>query len=154
MLAFATVGSTKFDALIQAILSKPVLTTLHLQGYTTLIVQCGNSEVNVGASAIVGDTTRLQKDGVEIEMWKFKPSLESEYDRADLVISHAGARLGFYTCVVFIARMRAGSGTILEVLRLGKWLIVVPNPTLLDNHQEDLSSSLNALGHLKACTVE
>ncbi|KIM87027.1 glycosyltransferase family 1 protein [Piloderma croceum F 1598] len=138
MLAFTTVGSTKFDALVQAVLSKPVLTALRLQGYTTLVVQSGNSVVDAGASTTTNaeDMTKVQKDGVEIEIWKFKPSLETEYDRADLVISHAG------------------SGTILEVLRLGKWLIVVPNPTLLDNHQEDLASSLNTLGHLKACTVD
>ena len=40
------------------------------------------------------------------------------------------------------------------MLRLGKRLIVVPNPTLLDNHQEDVASSLNALGYLKASTIE
>ena len=156
MLAFITVGSTKFDALVRAILSKQVLTALRLQGYATLVVQCGTSEVDVGASATTdaGDTTKLQKDGVDIEIWKFKTSLEAEYDRADLVISHAGACNRFTAKVhVYITRM-TGSGTILEVLRLGKWLIVVPNPTLLDNHQEDLASSLNTLGHLKASTVE
>ena len=92
MLAFTTVGSTKFDALVRAVLSKPVLTALRLQGYTTLVVQCGTSEVDLGASGgiIAGDITKLQKDGLDIEMWKFKPSLDTEYDRADLVISHAG----------------------------------------------------------------
>jgi len=47
-----------------------------------------------------------------------------------------------------------GSGPIIDVLRLGKRLIAVPNPTLLDNHQEDLASALNTLGHLKASTIE
>lgn len=47
---------------------------------------------------------------------------------------------------------RVGSGTILDVLRLGKPLIVVPNPTLLDNHQEELASALAGLGHLVAST--
>jgi beta-1,4-N-acetylglucosaminyltransferase len=47
-----------------------------------------------------------------------------------------------------------GSGTVIDVLRMGKRLIVIPNPTLLDNHQQDLASSLNTLGHLKASTVE
>lgn len=70
-----------------------------------------------------------------VKLWKFKPSLEEEYERADLVISHAG------------------SGTILDVLRLGKPLIVVPNPTLLDNHQEELASALAELGHLQSTTV-
>lgn len=39
------------------------------------------------------------------------------------------------------------------MLRLGKPLIVVPNPTLLDNHQEELASKLDALGHLRATSV-
>jgi Glycosyltransferase family 28 C-terminal domain len=92
MLAFATVGSTKFDALVRAVLSEPVLTALRLQGYTTLVVQSGNSVVDVGVSTLKAeDMTKAQKDGVDLEIWKFKSSLETEYDRADLVISHAGA---------------------------------------------------------------
>ena len=46
-----------------------------------------------------------------------------------------------------------GSGTILDVLRRRKPLLVIPNPTLLDNHQAELSDSLAALGHLKSSTV-
>lgn len=93
MLTFTTVGSTKFDALVRAVLSKPVLTVLRQQGYTTLVVQSGDSEIDVGASTNTNaeDMTKVQKDGVDIEIWKFKPSLETEYNRADLVISHAGA---------------------------------------------------------------
>jgi len=33
-------------------------------------------------------------------------------------------------------------------------MIVVPNPTLLDNHQEQLASALEQLGYLNATTVE
>ena len=46
-----------------------------------------------------------------------------------------------------------GSGTILDVLRMGKPMIAIPNPTLLHNHQEELASALEELGHLKATTV-
>lgn len=46
-----------------------------------------------------------------------------------------------------------GSGTVLDVLRMGKPMIVIPNPTLLHNHQEELASALEELGHLKATTV-
>ena len=47
-----------------------------------------------------------------------------------------------------------GSGTILDVLRLNKPLIVVPNSSLLDNHQQELADALADLGHLKTCTTE
>ncbi|KZP20744.1 glycosyltransferase family 1 protein [Athelia psychrophila] len=136
MLAFVTVGSTKFDALINSTLSEPVLNALRSKGFTSLVVQSGNSPVDVSGGTTADSVTRLQKSGLDIEIWKFKPSLEPEYERADLIISHAG------------------SGTILDVLRRHKHLIVVPNPTLLDNHQEDLATSLGGLGHLKAATVE
>jgi len=33
-------------------------------------------------------------------------------------------------------------------------MIVVPNATLLDNHQEELAVTLEVMGHLKAATVE
>lgn len=87
MRVLTTVGSTKFDALVNAVLSEPVLRALRLQGYSTLVIQSGNSEVDVECT---GDTTTLHRDGLDIEIWKFKPSLEDEFESADLVISHAG----------------------------------------------------------------
>ena len=47
-----------------------------------------------------------------------------------------------------------GSGTILDVLRRGKPLIIVPNPTLLDNHQEDMAHAMGSLGHARISTVK
>ncbi|KAK0459599.1 glycosyl transferase [Desarmillaria tabescens] len=135
MLVFVTVGSTRFDALVQAALSDHVLTALSKAGYTTAVIQCGNSDFAHAHSIQNGGTLNTQQQNVTVEMYKFKPSLESDYERADLVISHAG------------------SGTILDVLRLGKPLIVVPNPTLLDNHQEELATALEELGHLRSSTV-
>ncbi|GLB35414.1 putative glycosyltransferase family 28 C-terminal domain [Lyophyllum shimeji] len=135
MLAFVTVGSTRFDSLVQAVLSQPVLSTLRLKGYTRLVVQCGNSSFEL-ASSISGEKTLVvEREGVDIELWNFKPTLQKEYESADLVISHAG------------------SGTILDVLRLGKPLIVVVNPTLLDNHQQELAAALADLGHLQHSTI-
>lgn len=90
MLAFVTVGSTKFDALINSTLSEPVLNALRSKGFTSLVVQSGNSPVDVSGGTTADSVTRLQKSGLDIEIWKFKPSLEPEYERADLIISHAG----------------------------------------------------------------
>ncbi|TFK72197.1 glycosyl transferase [Pluteus cervinus] len=134
MKVFVTVGSTKFDALIQAILSDSTLRVLKKRGYHRLVIQCGNS-AHEFVNFVDGDRVhKVEQDGVSIEVWRYKPSLKEAFEEADLVISHAG------------------SGTILEVLRLGKPLIVIPNPTLLDNHQEEVATALSELGHLKSCT--
>ncbi|KAF5391400.1 hypothetical protein D9757_001976 [Collybiopsis confluens] len=152
MLAFVTVGSTRFDELVQAALSSAVLSSLRRRGYTSLIVQRGNSvfpyEDDAGA-----ETLRLEKNGVHIECWKFKPSLQTEYEKADIVISHAG-EFSRSTEEEWASERPAGSGTIVDVLRMNKPLIVVPNPTLLDNHQQELADALDEMEHLKATNIE
>ena len=45
-------------------------------------------------------------------------------------------------------RLCAGSGSIFEALTVGKPLVVVPNPRLMDNHQVELGDQLAAMGHL------
>ncbi|KAF9500986.1 glycosyltransferase family 1 protein [Pleurotus eryngii] len=134
MLVFVTVGSTKFDALIRAVLSADVLQCLQAKGYTSLVVQCGNSRT--GEPVPNEGKTKMSREGVDIELWKFKPSLVEEYEKADLIISHAG------------------SGTILDVLRRDKPLIVVPNPTLLDNHQQELAQALSEQSYLLQSSVD
>ncbi|KAF9566240.1 glycosyltransferase family 1 protein [Agrocybe pediades] len=136
MLAFVTVGSTRFDPLVAAVFTEDVLSSLQQKGYSKLVVQCGNSAFEHSLVIQNGGTQRMSRAGVDIDFYKFKPSLQEDYDRADLVISHAG------------------SGTILDVRRMGKPMIVVPNPTLLDNHQAELASALEEMGYLNATTVD
>jgi len=91
MHAFLTVGSTRFDALVDAALSKPVLSTLRSKGYTKLAVQCGNSGLDSTSSFSHDEGLfSIESEGISIELWKFKPSLQENYEQADLVISHAG----------------------------------------------------------------
>jgi len=91
MQAFVTVGSTKFDDLIDATASEDFLTRLSAGGYTRLVVQYGNSKLR---QPFQNGTSQ----GVEVIAWSFKPNLSEEYLAADLVISHAGLRS---TCVWF-----------------------------------------------------
>lgn len=135
MLAFVTVGTFGFDLLVQAILSEPVLRALQTRGYTRLVVQCGNSDFDLASALAHEKTVTVQRHGVDVELWSKKPSLEADFRRADLVIGHAGA------------------GTILDVLRLGKPLIVVPNETLLHNHQAELATQLAGSNHLRTSTI-
>lgn len=91
MLAFVTVGSTRFDSLVQAALSEPVLSSLRRKGYTQLIIQCGNSAFEFASTIAHDQGSFVNREGVTVELWKFKPSLQKEFEQADLVISHAGA---------------------------------------------------------------
>jgi beta-1,4-N-acetylglucosaminyltransferase len=47
-----------------------------------------------------------------------------------------------------------GSGTILDAMRLGLPLIVVPNPSLLDNHQQELADELERQGYVTKSDVK
>lgn len=90
MLVFVTVGSTKFDTLAQATISEPVLTALHTKGFMRVVLQRGHSDFDMDCGASTQDTLTVRKAGVDIETWKFKPSIQDDIERADLVISHGG----------------------------------------------------------------
>lgn len=90
MRVLVTVGSTKFDALVETTLSQPVLEALCRKGYSEAVIQCGNSPVDGLAVGSAGMEGVVHKYGVDVKIWGFKPSLDDEYDAADLVIGHAG----------------------------------------------------------------
>ncbi|CAG7846445.1 UDP-N-acetylglucosamine transferase subunit ALG13 {ECO:0000256/RuleBase:RU362128} {ECO:0000256/RuleBase:RU362128}; AltName: Full=Asparagine-linked glycosylation protein 13 {ECO:0000256/RuleBase:RU362128} [Serendipita indica DSM 11827] len=133
---FVTVGSTKFDALVAAVLSNDVFESLKKTGFDRLVIQCGNSKVPL-SPRIWNDEILLDTpiNGISTSIWRFKKSLKDNYAAADLVIGHAG------------------SGTIIEVLRMGRKLIAVPNETLLHNHQAELAEALDTSGYLIASPV-
>lgn len=76
---------------------------------------------------------------INIELIDFVPDLRPHLSASDIVISHAG------------------SGTILETLRLPAptpRLIVVPNTTLMDNHQVELADAIAKGGWAKVARVD
>lgn len=121
---FVTVGSTKFDALINHILQN--LTELKRLGFERLILQTGKSKYN---PELLKDTK------LKIETYDYKSSILDDIKSADLVVGHAGA------------------GTCLEVLRLNKRMLVVINETLMDNHQSELADKLEAENYLLKSNV-
>ena len=118
---FVTVGTTKFDKLIEAITSKVGLDWMVSRGYRSLKIQYGK-----------GKKPSVESNGLQIaiEAYDFLPSLDDDMCKADLIISHAGA------------------GTVMEALRLQKKLIVVINTMLMNNHQEELAGAMAERGHL------
>ncbi|RMZ85481.1 hypothetical protein DV737_g747, partial [Chaetothyriales sp. CBS 132003] len=131
---FVTVGATApFNRLISAVLQPPFLDTLRQQGFTHLRIQHGEGgKVHFNFfMAAVGN--RVQKDtGIAVSGFSCKEGLQEELkavkglspETEGTVVSHAG------------------SGSILDVLRVGVPLIVVPNEDLMDNHQIELAEVL------------
>ena len=118
---FVTVGTTEFDQLITRLDRIEFLSCLHQHGYSKLILQYGRG---THIPNVISDESGTFC--IDAECYRYKPSLEEDMKRADLVISHCGA------------------GSILEAITYGKMLIVVTNSSLQDNHQQDLSDALTA----------
>lgn len=83
---FVTVGSTKFDALVQEVVHEETFQAFRQAGVTNIVIQCGNSALPSSWTPPL----ETQLDGLHVEIWRFKPSLEEDISKADLVISHAG----------------------------------------------------------------
>lgn len=129
---FVTVGTTKFEDLIDTILSDKILTLLQK-------CQCKLLKLQYGAGKGIDSTTidRIRNTfSIEIQCYDFKSNIASDITASDLVISHAGA------------------GSCTEVLALKKPLIVVVNDKLMHNHQTELAHQLSIDGHLLYCSPQ
>ena len=120
-IVFVTVGTTLFEALIDAMTNNMVLQKLAELGFTKLILQYGKGKE---------PPLPAVSPPLAIEMYQFKPTLAHDLKRADLVIGHAGA------------------GTVSETLSYGKRLVVVINTTLMHNHQTELAEAMRDRDHL------
>jgi len=143
---FVTVGTTQFDKLVEAVTSKVVLEWMKRQGFSSLTIQYGRGikpETNYDESS--SSSSSSSPHPFRIEAYDFRPSLIDDMEKADLILSHAGA------------------GTVMEVLRMtnsnnnngkddkdsiSKKLIVVINTILMDNHQLELATAMADRGHL------
>jgi beta-1,4-N-acetylglucosaminyltransferase len=145
---FITVGSTKFDRLSLNVTSKEFLCSLAAYNFDKICIQYGNGKLSDIKQSCVLDVNSKealldsykQDDSntklLRVEMFDYKSSIESYFAEADLIMSHAG------------------SGTILEALRLRKRLLVIVNDTLMDNHQIELAQAMESEGYLVSATVD
>lgn len=90
--------------------------------------------IQIGSGAAASNIST--QEGIFVDYFRFKDSLQADIRNADLVISHAGA------------------GSCLEILEAGKPLIVVINEELMGNHQLELAKQLYVDEHLYYSTCE
>jgi beta-1,4-N-acetylglucosaminyltransferase len=119
---FVTVGTTLFEALIEAVIKDDALKWMADNGYTNLIVQYGKGKRPALPAASPAN--------VQVEVYDFKPNLSDDMKRADLIIGHAGA------------------GTVMEATGLEKRMVVVINTILMHNHQTELASAMGSRKHV------
>ncbi|XP_062946185.1 UDP-N-acetylglucosamine transferase subunit ALG13 homolog [Cynocephalus volans] len=122
---FITVGTTCFDDLITCVSAPDSLQIIKSLGYNRLILQ-------IGRGTVVPEP--FSTESFTLDVYRYKDSLKEDLQKADLVISHAGA------------------GSCLETLEKGKPLVVVINEKLMNNHQLELAKQLHKEGHLFYCT--
>ncbi|KAJ4982913.1 glycosyltransferase family 28 domain-containing protein [Stagonosporopsis vannaccii] len=139
-LCFVTTGATApFTALIESVLSASSLDALLECGYTHLLVQYGSAK-DVYTTALATARSYVQDkliiDGLDFNPDGLQAQLRLVQQSKGLTISHAG------------------SGSILEALRYQIPLVVVPNTSLLDNHQEELAVAMERSGYLLQGHVE
>ncbi|KAI9251225.1 glycosyl transferase [Sporodiniella umbellata] len=121
MSVFVTVGSTGFDELIYETTKHEFLDNLSRLNIKRVVFQYGTSE-----PVFFENIQAYEGSTMQVEGYKYKPSTTNDILEANIVISHAG------------------SGTMLQVLRLGdRKLIMVVNKSLLDNHQLELAETMH-----------
>lgn len=116
---FITVGTTEFDQLMNAIDSSDFFGCISTCGFNRIVIQMGR-----GVHTPNELKAYCERNSIECEIYRFKNTLDEDMRNADLIISHCGA------------------GSILEVITMGKPLVVVVNTSLQDNHQTELSDAL------------
>jgi UDP-N-acetylglucosamine transferase subunit ALG13 len=119
-----TVGSTKFDDLIQAVDSVQFAEAASKQGFSGIHVQKGRGDY------VPRVLPAMKRADFDIKIFEFTNTWDAEVVGASLVIGHAGA------------------GTILDSLEKGKAIIVVPNTKLMNNHQVDIAQELANRGYV------
>ncbi|KAK3402100.1 glycosyltransferase family 28 C-terminal domain-containing protein [Sordaria brevicollis] len=131
---FVTVGATAgFRPLLSEVLNPEFLNCLADNNFELLKVQCGEDFEWFDAQVRSLDPS----PPLRIQRFAFTENMTKHYvrSRGEKAVRPPG---------VVVAH--AGSGTILEVLRLQVPLVVVPNPTLMDNHQAELAEELESTG--------
>jgi len=134
---FVTIGATAgFKALIDAVLAPKFLQTLSELQYTRLIIQAGPDMPHYHAVKPTSSETSY-----DIEVSAF------DYNKTGLGEQMRGCQGKLPAVREGIVITHAGSGSILEALRVGVPFIMVPNPSLLDNHQTELAIEIENQGY-------
>lgn len=100
MSLFVTVGSTGFDGLIHQTTSPDFLNSLSEVGIKKVVYQFGSSG-HVFAKNIQSYNGEI----LDLDGYKYKPSIAEDMEQADIIISHAGTGLRLPWQPFYIAKL-------------------------------------------------
>ncbi|EGC33342.1 hypothetical protein DICPUDRAFT_88818 [Dictyostelium purpureum] len=140
-IVFVTVGTTKFDDLIDKVDTPKFFNLLKELGYNKLIIQIGNYTKEIENSVPLTkeiEDSLFGKSSSTFDSYYFdyRPSLSDYMKNADLIVSHAG------------------SGSIVESLENNKPCLCVVNDKLMHNHQVELADKLSELCYILSSTPD
>ncbi|KAI1850530.1 hypothetical protein JX266_003812 [Neoarthrinium moseri] len=122
---FVTIGSiASFKTLIQEVLSEPFLHVLEALKFNRLIIQCGP---DLEYFEEIRPQKGFDSHWIAIEGFSYTDNIKPYYLKCT---------------------PSDGAGTILESLNVDARVIVVPNTSLMDNHQLELAEELARQGYL------
>jgi beta-1,4-N-acetylglucosaminyltransferase len=138
---FVTIGATApFDDLLRAVFRPSFLQALHDAHYTELRIQYGKEGQAVYEECTSG-LLNIARQGLGIDISGFAFTTDGLAEEMLAAKGHPKAREKG-EAVEGAVISHAGSGTILDALRISVPLIVVPNSALLHNHQVELAEEL------------
>lgn len=133
---FVTIGATaSFQALIRATVSSTFCHALERNDYTDLIVQYGADGDALFQSLLQDIISSEQGACVNVSGFGLDTKGLTQYMNLAKTGGGDGGAEGLVVS-------HAGSGTILQALRIDVPIVVVPNSELLDNHQVELADAL------------
>lgn len=130
-----TTGATvTFRRLLARVLDPQFLRELELAGFTDIVVQYG-AETRNGVDVSAQYVLTLGEMPPLVTLVGLTNDVPALLKGADVVVTHAG------------------TGSILDAVRLGYSVVVVPNPELMDNHQQEIATAFAGLGVCEAVDV-
>ncbi|ETS82250.1 hypothetical protein PFICI_07252 [Pestalotiopsis fici W106-1] len=139
---FVTIGSiASFKSLITEVLSDKFLETLAKLKFNRLVVQCGP---DLELFERIRPQRGFDSHWIDIVGFTYTDKMKDYF----LECAPSTAKSGEAARGRGIIMAHAGAGTILEALDIDARVIVVPNTSLMDNHQLELAEELERQGYL------
>ncbi|ORY64942.1 uncharacterized protein BCR38DRAFT_484415 [Pseudomassariella vexata] len=139
---FVTIGATaSFKDLITEVLSPQFLEVLAERKIMSLIVQCGP---DLKYFEEIRPQKGFDSHWIDITGFDYTNDMKGEMVKC----TPSDGRDGGEERSMGIIVSHAGAGTILDAMKVNSRLIVVPNATLMDNHQVQLAKAMDKEGYL------